>query len=84
MAQVRGTGVQGQCLRAVLGHTDVTVGDLIRLGVNDVVPVSTFVDEDLQIYVGERLKFKGRPGTVRNKMAVQLTSVVEDRELEDE
>jgi flagellar motor switch protein FliM len=34
--------------------------------------------------VGDRLKFKGRPGTVRNKMAIQVTSVVEERELEDE
>jgi flagellar motor switch protein FliM len=30
------------------------------------------------------MKFRGRPGVVRNKMAVQITDVIDERELEDE
>jgi flagellar motor switch protein FliM len=71
-------------LQVVLGAADVTVADVLRLGVGDVVPLSTFVNEDLQILVGEQLKFKGRPGLVRNKLAVQVTRVVDEREVEDE
>jgi flagellar motor switch protein FliM len=71
-------------VQVVLGTTDVTVGDIIRLGVGDVVPLGTLADQDLYVMVGDKLKFRGRPGTVRNKMAVQVTDVVEERELEDE
>jgi flagellar motor switch protein FliM len=71
-------------LQVVLGTTDVTVGDIIRLGVGDVLPLGTVADQTLGVMVGEKLKFRGRPGTVRNKMAVQITDVVEERELEDE
>ena len=71
-------------LQVVLGTTDVTVGDIIRLGVGDVVPLGTMADQELHVMVGDKMKFRGRPGTVRNKMAVQLTDVVDERELEDE
>lgn len=71
-------------LQVVLGTNDVTVGDIIRLGVGDVVPLHTLADQELGVMVGDKMKFRGRPGTVRNKMAVQITDVVDDRELEDE
>ncbi|MFP5504346.1 MAG: FliM/FliN family flagellar motor switch protein, partial [Candidatus Sericytochromatia bacterium] len=67
-----------------LGTTDVTIGDIIRLGVGDVVPLSTFVESELDVLVGDRQKFKGRPGTIRNKMALQITDVIDDQEWEDE
>lgn len=71
-------------MSVVLGSSEVSVGELLRLGVGDVVPLTTLVDEDLRVYVGERLKFRGRPGTVRQKLAVQVTRVVDEREQEDE
>lgn len=71
-------------LQVLLGTTDVTIGDIIRLGVGDVVPLSTFVESELDVLVGDRQKFKGRPGTIRNKMALQITDVIDDQEWEDE
>jgi flagellar motor switch protein FliM len=71
-------------LQVVLGSTEVTVGELVRLGLGDVVPLASYVEQDLPIMVGEKLKFRGRPGTVRNKLAIQITDVAEDREWEDE
>ncbi|HEY9722501.1 MAG TPA: flagellar motor switch protein FliM [Oscillatoriaceae cyanobacterium] len=71
-------------LQVLLGTTEVTIGDLIRLGTGDVVPLATYAEEELQVMVGDRLKFKGRPGTIRNKMALQITDVIDERELEDE
>lgn len=69
--------------QVVLGETTVSVSDVISLGVGDVLPLGTPVDNELSIMVGERLKFLGRPGMVRNKMAVQITEVVDNTEGEE-
>ncbi|HEY9856696.1 MAG TPA: flagellar motor switch protein FliM [Stenomitos sp.] len=69
--------------QVVLGETTVSVSDVISLGVGDVLPLGTPVDNELSIMVGERLKFRGRPGMVRNKMAVQITEVVDNTEGDD-
>ncbi len=69
--------------QVVLGETTVSVSDVISLGVGDVLPLGTPVDNELSIMVGERLKFMGRPGTIRNKMAVQITEVIDNTEGEE-
>lgn len=69
--------------QVVLGETTVSVSDVISLGVGDVLPLGTPVDNELSIMVGERLKFMGRPGMVRNKMAVQITEVIDNTEGEE-
>lgn len=69
--------------QVVLGETTVSVSDVISLGVGDVLPLGTPVDNELAIMVGERLKFMGRPGMVRNKMAVQITEVIDNTEGEE-
>lgn len=75
--RVNGTYVPFQ---VVLGETTVSVSDVISLGVGDVLPLGTPVDNELSIMVGERLKFTGRPGMVRNKMAVQISEVIDNTE----
>ncbi|MEB3198132.1 MAG: flagellar motor switch protein FliM [Candidatus Sericytochromatia bacterium] len=70
--------------QVLLGTADLTVGDILKVGVGDVVPLNSYVDDDLPVLVADKLKFKGRPGLIRNKMAVQLTRVIADRELDDE
>lgn len=78
--RVNGTYVPFQ---VVLGETTVSVSDVISLGVGDVLPLGTPVDNELSIMVGERLKFTGRPGMVRNKLAVQITEVIDNTEGEE-
>lgn len=70
--------------QVVLGETTVTVSDVLSLGVGDVLPLGTPVDVDLTVNVGQRHKFNGRPGTVRNKMALQITEVVAEPQGDDE
>jgi len=75
------TGQVGQTvvpLQVVLGETTVRVSDVLSLGVGDFLPVETRVGEDLAIRVGDMLKFRGQPGTNRNRMAVKITHVVDD------
>lgn len=69
--------------QVVLGETEVTVSDVVSLGVGDVLPLGTSVEADLSVLVSEQLKFKGKPGTLRNKMAIQITEVVDNAEGEE-
>ncbi|MEB3222944.1 MAG: flagellar motor switch protein FliM [Candidatus Sericytochromatia bacterium] len=70
--------------QVLLGTAELTVADILKVGVGDVIPLTSYVDEDLPVLVADRLKFKGRPGLVRNKLAVQVTRVVGEEETEDE
>jgi flagellar motor switch protein FliM len=65
---------------AVIGRTMININDFINLQVGDIIPLDSYVNSDLNIMVGERLKFKGKPGISRGKNAVQITSLVEKEE----
>lgn len=70
-------------VQVVLGESVVSVEDVLSLGVGDVLTLDASVGEDLAVLVGERRKFLGRPGTVRNKLAIQISEVVDDKEGEE-
>lgn len=64
-------------LRVVLGRTSLTIKELLDLQIGDVVPLERKVDEDLDVYVGDCLKFWAKPGTLNRHLAVQITGMVE-------
>jgi len=63
-------------IRAELGRTEITVRDLLNLEVGDVVPLDSNLDDEVSVFVEDEEKFRGRPGTVSNRLAVQVTEVV--------
>jgi len=65
---------------AELGETQITLKDFLSLDVGDVLQLQTKTDDDIDVYVGNKLKFRGRPGQVGKSIAVQTTAVVKDRE----
>lgn len=67
-------------VRAVLGHTVITVRDLLDISVGDVIPLERNVREEVDVQVGNSTKFVGRPGIYGNRLAVQITGVVEEDE----
>ncbi|MDQ2085885.1 flagellar motor switch protein FliM [Herbivorax sp. ANBcel31] len=67
-------------LKAVLGRTSISVGDFIELHSGDVIPLDTNVNNNLEILVGELLKFYGTPGVKKNKVAVKIAEVIEGKE----
>jgi flagellar motor switch protein FliM len=70
---------------AVLSKNTITVQDLLELQVGDVINMEHRQDRDIEIYLGSRLKFLGKPGLIGNKMAVQVTSMYrEGSDEEDE
>lgn len=67
-------------VRAVLGRTVITVRDLLDISVGDVIPLERNVREEVDVQVGNSTKFVGRPGIYGNRLAVQITGVVEEDE----
>ena len=62
-------------VRGVLGNTSITVAELLGLTVGDVLPLDRGVSDEVDVYVGELLKFKARPGVMRKKAALKVTQV---------
>lgn len=63
---------------AELGESQISVREFLGLAVGDVISLTKQVDEGLQIKVGEKLKYIGSPGTVKGKVAVQITDIVNE------
>jgi flagellar motor switch protein FliM len=66
-----------------LGHIDVTLQELLSLQVGNVVRLDTPIDGEIGILVGDSVKFLGRPGLSRGKLAVQVTREMLEEEVKD-
>ena len=63
-------------IKVLMGNTKITVQDLLHLECGDVIPLEKGIKEPLAVYVGDYIKFKGKPGLYGNKMAVQITEII--------
>lgn len=63
-------------VKAVLGKTTLSVNDFIEIQPGDVILLDTNINGDLEILVGDILKFYAKPGVKKNKVAVKVTEVV--------
>lgn len=62
-------------LTVLAGQTQITVNDFLQLHEGDVLLLDRKVDQDMDLYVGEHLKFKAQAGTLGNQLAVQITAL---------
>lgn len=62
-------------IRAVIGSTHITVSDFIDLQIGDVIQLDTLVNSDVKIYVNQQLKYYGKPGIKKKKVAVKISSI---------
>ena len=65
-------------IKAILGRTVITVRDLLELAAGDVVPLERGINEEIEVGIGNRPKFLGRPGLNTNRMSVQITKILEE------
>ena len=63
-------------LTAILGKTTISVNDFIELMPGDVLPLDTSVNGDLEVLVGDLLKFYAKPGVKKNKVSIKVTQVI--------
>lgn len=68
-------------LIAELGSSEVSMRDIINLAVGDTIKLDNAkVNSDLTLRVGDREKFKARPGLVGKRLAVQVSGYKESLE----
>lgn len=69
---------------AELGSSTITIREFLNLAAGDVIALSKSVEDPIDIKLGERRKYVGMPGTVKGKMAVQITDIVAEGVEEDD
>ncbi|MDF2629965.1 MAG: fliM [Symbiobacteriaceae bacterium] len=57
---------------AELGRVDLTVGEILELGIGDVVVLDTKLTDPVRVRVGNETKFKGKPGQIRGRVVVEI------------
>ena len=63
-------------LRAVLGRTTISVLEFIDLQLGDVLPLDSNVNDDMEVMVGDTIKFYAKPGVRKNRVALKITRVL--------
>lgn len=63
-------------IKAVLGKTHITINEFLQLQPMDIIKLDKDIGSDVNIYVGNILKFHGKPGAYKNKVAIKINEVV--------
>ncbi len=59
-----------------LGQAMIGAGDLMKLKVGDIIPLETGEEDEVDIMVEGVCKFKGKPGTLNGKTALEVTQLM--------
>ena len=65
-------------MKALLGTSTISVLDFINLQRGDIIKLNTKVDEELDVYVGNIVKFKALPGSGEEKYAVKVMKIIRE------
>ncbi|GGN90417.1 flagellar motor switch protein FliM [Saccharibacillus kuerlensis] len=63
---------------AELGQSQLTIREFLSLSQGDVITLNKATEEGLAIKVGEKLKFIGSPGMIKDRVAVQIDEIVNE------
>jgi len=63
---------------AELGQSQLTIREFLSLAPGDVITLNKATEEGLAIRIGERLKFIGSPGMIKDRIAVQIDEIVDE------
>lgn len=66
-------------LRCEVGEVDLPMADVVNVREGDVIRLgATSIKSDMVVRVGDRKKFKCRPGKIGNRLCVQIGEAIED------
>ena len=71
-------------ITAVLGETYITIRDLLDFRVGDVINLEKNIQEEIDIKVQKRKKFKGKLGLIGKSIGVQITRPILDNTTEED
>ena len=63
-------------IKAIMGETNITIRELLELERGDVLRLDRHANQDIDILVGNRKKFRGKPGHFGKNVAVKINSLV--------
>lgn len=69
---------------AELGSIELTVRELLSLGVGDAISLDTKISEDIEITVGGKTSYLGKPGRIGSNNVVVITNTVEGEVVEND
>ncbi|MGN0151381.1 MAG: flagellar motor switch protein FliM [Wujia sp.] len=65
---------------AELGKSTITVMDFVNLQVGDIIKLNRGIEDELDVYVGNIVKFKALPGSFSDYYAVKVTEIYREEE----
>ena len=65
-------------VKAVLGQSSISVNDFINMQKGDIIKLNTKISDELNVYVGNILKFTALPGSSSDTYAIKIASVVRE------
>lgn len=65
-------------VKAVLGQSTISVNDFINMQKGDIIKLDKKISDELNIYVGNILKFTALPGSASDTYAIKISSVVRE------
>jgi flagellar motor switch protein FliM len=67
-------------IRVELGQSEITLEELMKLEVGDIIILDTKVDSEVKIFIADRLKLFGKPGVYDGRKAVKITRIANNEE----
>lgn len=67
-------------VKAVLGHSVISVNDFVNIQKGDIIKLDTKVSDQLTVYVGNMKKFYALPGSSSDSYAVKISQVIREEE----
>ena len=65
-------------MKVLLGKSSISVMDFINLQVGDIIKLDSRVNDELDVYVGNIVKFKALPGSGAENYAVKVTEIIRE------
>ena len=65
-------------IKALLGKSSISVMVFINLQVGDIIKLDSHVEDELNVYVGNIVKFKALPGSGVDNYAVKVTEIIRE------
>lgn len=62
-------------VKAIFDQTQLELADIMRLRVNDVIPLAKHVNGNINLFVDDAPWFSGKLGVAKNKKAVKITGI---------